>query len=294
MKRPIFKWVLAGGWFAAAVAVASAATTINTPNEYAYGANIGWLDARGNITNGAAVGQYFCTGCIWSANCGWISLGNGPTNGWNYSNASATDWGVNHDCAGYLWGYAYGANIGWITFEQSWGRPRIDLLTGNLSGYAWSGNIGWISLSNVQAHVQTDAFASGPDSDGDGLPDPWELSRVGSLGILSGGAHDQDGDGATDTEEYGADTDPAVDIELFEIVSYSESAGTLQWTTRPTRLYQVEATNQMPAGVSGAWEEFGTRLGPFSDSPHETSLPGIPNTTHVFRVKAFLPLTASP
>jgi hypothetical protein len=33
-----------------------------------------------------------------------------------YSNTSGTDYGVNHDGAGELFGYAWGANIGWIQF----------------------------------------------------------------------------------------------------------------------------------------------------------------------------------
>ena len=269
---------------------ASAATTIDATNQYAYGANVGWLNARANATNGAAVGQYFCTGYVWSANCGWIGLGNGPTNGWNYSNASAADWGVNHDCAGYLWGCAYGANVGWILFEQSWGRPRVDLRTGMLSGYAWGANVGWISLSNVQAFVQTEDFATGPDADGDGLPDAWELSRTGNLHVFSGGTNDWDRDGSTDTEEYGADTDPNDEDEQFRIVSFTNAF--LQWSTRPTRLYRVEDTNQMPIGVSGDWGGAGGYLyGPFASSPVDVLMPGIPDPTHVYRVKAVLPLS---
>lgn len=295
MRTSFFARAAAGGlglglWLAASVA-APAASTVGATNRYAYGANVGWLNARGNVTNGAAIGQYFCTGYVWSANCGWICLGNGPTNGWRYVNESAVDWGVNHDCAGYLWGFAYGANIGWLLFEQSWGRPRVDLHTGNLSGYVWSGNVGWISLSNAQAFVQADSFFPGPDSDGDGLPDPWERSRAGNLTTLSGGSHDQDGDGSTDTEEYGADTDPLDDAETFRITAYSPSAGTLQWTTRSTRLYRLEYTNQMPIGVSGAWDGPDVLYGPYSDNPHETSLPGIPDPTHVYRVKSVLPLS---
>ena len=293
MKTTFFARVAAGGLGLGLglATAAGAASTVDVANRYAYGANVGWLDARANATNGAAIGQYFCTGYVWSANCGWIGLGNGPTNGWRYVNESAADWGVNHDCAGYLWGYAYGANVGWILFEQSWGRPRIDLLTGALSGYAWSANLGWIGLSNAQAFVQTDSFFSGADSDGDGLPDPWELSRAGNLTTLSGGAHDQDGDGATDTAEYGADTDPLDDAEAFMITAYSKSAGTLQWTTRSTRLYRLEDTNQMPVGVSGPWAGSAVRYGPYSVSPQEISLPGIPDATHVYRMKAVLPLS---
>ncbi|MGD9781245.1 MAG: hypothetical protein AB7V14_03730 [Kiritimatiellia bacterium] len=275
-------------WLAAAAA--GAATTINTPNQYAYGANVGWLNARGDVTRGASIGQYFCTGYVWSANCGWIGLGNGPTNGWRYVNESATDWGVNHDGAGNLWGYAYGANVGWIVFEQTNGCPRIDLRTGNFSGCAWGANVGWIGLSNAQAFVETDAFATGPDTDSDGLPDAWELSHAGNLHVFSGGTNDWDRDGATDTEEYGADTDPNDDNERFRIASYDAGTRILQWTTRPTRLYRVEDTNQMPGGVSGDWwGAAGLLLGPYASSPHEVILPGIIASTHVYRVKAVLP-----
>jgi hypothetical protein len=93
----------------------AAAATINATNRHAYGANIGWLDARGDAANGAVIGQFFCTGHVWSANCGWISLGNGPTNGWQYGNAAAADWGVNHDgvrvaCAGWPTGRTSGGS----------------------------------------------------------------------------------------------------------------------------------------------------------------------------------------
>jgi hypothetical protein len=37
--------------------------------------------------------------------------------------------------------------------------------------------VGWISLSNSQACVRTDRLGAGPDTDGDGLPDAWELAR---------------------------------------------------------------------------------------------------------------------
>jgi hypothetical protein len=281
----------------AACPVLHATTTINTPNQYAYGANIGWLNARGDVSQGAVIGQYFCTGYVWSANCGWICLGNGPTNGWRYSNESATDWGVNHDGAGSLSGYAFGANIGWVTFEQTNGLPRINLLTGIFSGYVWSGNVGWISLSNAQAFVQTDAFAPGPDSDGDGIPDPFEYRRTGDLVTLAGGTNDWDHDGATDTEEYRADTHPTHDLSLLEITEFGRDAlsNTVSWITQPTRLYRLEASNAMPVGVSGGWQDVGGGLiGPLPNTTLDYSVPAPTSTTRFYRVKAILPLTASP
>lgn len=287
-----FGWLVAAALWAAAAA-APAATTINTPNQYAYGANVGWLDARGDVTRGASIGQSYCTGYVWSANCGWIGLGNGPTNGWQYSNASAADWGVNHDGEGNLSGCAYGANIGWVVFEPTNGLPKIDLLTGNFSGYAWGANVGWIGFSNAQAHVRTDAFAPGPDSDGDGLPDAWEYRRAGNLTTLSGGAHDQDGDGATDTQEYGADTHPTRDMSILEITEFdrNELSNTVSWITQPSRLYRLESSNAMPVGVSGGWQDVGGGLiGPMPNTTLDFSFPAPSGTTRFYRVKAVLPL----
>lgn len=139
--------------------VASAATTIDAANKYAYGANLGWLDWRGDVTNGAVAGLQVCSGNIYSANVGWIALGDGsPVNGSAYLNNSAADFGVNRDAAGNLRGFAWGANIGWIAFETN-GSPKMDLLTGNFSGFAYSANCGWISLSNATAFVQSTVFA---------------------------------------------------------------------------------------------------------------------------------------
>ncbi|HEU5395643.1 MAG TPA: hypothetical protein VFV81_00650, partial [Verrucomicrobiae bacterium] len=85
-----------------------AATTIDPTNEFAYGANIGWINWVGDTNHGAVIGEYVCSGNIYSANVGWISLGSGtPADGIYYQNNSATDWGVNQDGLGNLTGYAY-------------------------------------------------------------------------------------------------------------------------------------------------------------------------------------------
>src|SRR2546423_15704521 len=54
-----------------------ALTTIDATNQYAYGANIGWMDWRGDTNNGAVIGEYGCSGYIYAANVGWINLGSG-------------------------------------------------------------------------------------------------------------------------------------------------------------------------------------------------------------------------
>jgi hypothetical protein len=271
---------------------ANAETTVNQTNKNAYGANIGWINAQGDITNGAVIGQSFCTGFVWSANCGWISFGKGPTNGWRYSNLSFNDWGVNHDGEGRLTGCAYGANIGWITFEQTNGQPRINLLTGNLSGYAYGANVGWISLSNSQAYVKS-TLSAGTDTDGDGIPDAWERRRTGNLTALGGGTNDADHDGASNRAEYLADTNPTDGNDSFEIVSLTTVSGTntVKWTTRPTRLYRVEATNALRAAAGGWADAGGGLISPPAVSPATATILNGGATARFYRVRAVIPLS---
>lgn len=237
---------------------ARAATTIDAAAPYAYGANIGWINMRGDVTNGAVIGEFICTGFIYSANCGWISLGSGtPANGIRYGNSSATDYGVNTEqyfadgstFEAKLRGFAYGANIGWINFENT-GNPRVNLSTGQLLGYAWGTNVGWIALSETGVTVNTTSIAAGADTDGDGIPDAWERLRASGLGLMNA-TSDNDNDGISDKDEYAADTDPFNANErlmITALVPPRNVAGTgpfatdVTWTSRPTRWYEIEAS----------------------------------------------------
>jgi len=134
-----------------------AESTTDETNRFAYGANIGWINWRDGVTEGAFIGTEFCTGFVYSANAGWIHLGRGPSNDNAYSNVSSADYGVNVSDGNKLRGLAYGANVGWIKFETN-GNPHLDLSTGILEGFAYGANVGWISLSNTFAYVQTMAL----------------------------------------------------------------------------------------------------------------------------------------
>jgi hypothetical protein len=274
---------------------ALADSTINVDDKYAYGANVGWINARGDITNGAVIGEFMCSGNLYGANIGWIHLGSGsPTNGVRYGNASADDYGVNNDGLGNLSGYAYGANIGWVNFETNFGKPKVNLLTGDLDGYAWGANVGWISLSNAQAFVQTDTLGSGPDTDGDGIPDQWELSQVSSLTTLTATA-DYDHDGISDKGEYASDT-RANDINShMEIVDYDQTAGTnvyLAWSSEPTRFYRLDRSSGVTNGAP--WSDTSLGLIPPEPPPAaETSRSFTDSgaTQGFYRVRAVRPLS---
>jgi hypothetical protein len=281
--------------------VAHASSTINVTNRYAYGANVAWIDWRGDDgTNGAVIGEFVCSGYIYGANIGWIHLGNGsPTNHVQYSNTVTNDYGVNHDGAGNLSGYAYGANVGWLNFTNvdatgsPFAGPKVDLLTGNLSGCVYGANIGWISLSNASAFVKTDSLDSGPDADGDGIPDSWEYLYAGNLSTMNA-TTENDGDGKKDIDEYVADTDPFDASDYLRITALSVNSGgstsTVTWTSHPTRLYQVQSRDDLTAGL------WATNVPPGLVSPDVGAtttrvVPGVAATKRFHRVQAIRPLS---
>ncbi len=230
-------------------------TTIDAANPYAYAANLGWCDWRGDTSNGAVIGEYVCSGYLYAANVGWINLGSGtPTDGIQYLNLAAADFGVNHDGLGNLRGHAWGANIGWINFEAT-GAPKVDLLTGNLSGYAYAANCGWLSLSNATARVQTTSIAAGADTDGDGLPDAWERQNWGQLRPLPG--VDSDGDGASNLAEYLAGTDPRDPNSVLRIASFQVNADfptwlDMTWGSVASRQYAIQYRDDL---ATNSWSD---------------------------------------
>lgn len=279
--------------FSAQLSTLRGATTIDPFNQYAYGANFGWLDWSGGSSQtatGVVIGQYVCSGYIYSANVGWINLGSGsPANQIQYQNDSASDFGVNQDGLGNLTGYAYGANIGWITFEQTYGQPRINLVTGQLSGSVWSANCGWISLSNAVAHVQTDSILPGA-LDANGLPIAWELQNFGQTGVDPNA--DPDHDGMSNQQEYLAGTDPNDASSDLKITAYAFASGgtsaALTWNSVPTRFYYLQKSLNLGTGV---WTDSGLGLiTPMGNSTFgnftDTNAP-----VRFYRVEAVRPLT---
>ena len=230
-----------------------AASTINPTNKFAYAANAGWINFRHDqpsSPNGIVFGDYFVSGFAYGANFGWVDLGDGtPANLIRYQNNNATDYGVNHDGLGNLSGFAYGANIGWINFGwASLGdanRPRVNLLTGAFSGFAYSANTGWINLGAGFLGTDTMTFT---DTDTDGIADAWEVTFFNNLTTATA-TSDFDKDGATDKNEYISNTTPNDINDYFKIVSSIYNGGftqaTVVFTTKATRLYQLETSNAL-------------------------------------------------
>ena len=228
--------------FLAAARLSAAPSTISPTDHYAYAANAGWLDLRADTTNGVRVADTTLSGYAYAANFGWIHLGSGaPGNGHTYSNATASDYGVNLSPTGNLTGSAYAANVGWITFEQTHGQPRLDLRTGKFSGSAYSANLGWIALATTFSSLATTTLAR-PDTDADGIADSWEMLNFSNLTSATA-TSDRDGDGTSDLAEYTAGTDPKDPTSTLRITAHSYPSPTtanLTWTSVTTRNYRLE------------------------------------------------------
>jgi len=239
------------------LAAVAAATTIDPAHPYAYGANIGWVNAEGDVASGAVIGQAFCEGYMYGANVGWIHLGDGtPVNGMAYANNSASDFGINHDGLGNLTGYAYGANIGWI------------------------------SLSTLA----TLTLDSGPDSDSDGIPDSWEYGHTNVLTILANGGTDSDGDGIPDVDEYGADTDPFDGSDYLVITDFQalETTNSVTWPVKTTRLYTLQHAAALSNGL--IWADTSASFIPSTSGDVTETVPGVTDPSRFYRVLVDLPL----
>ena len=245
-------------------------STIDPAAAFAWGGNIGWTNWRPSAADGAVIGEYVCSGSGFCANIGWVNMGSGtPADGIRYGNAAAGDFGVNFTATvtpgrAALRGFAYGANIGWINFEDL-GDPHLDLTTGALTGYAWSANCGWINLgTDTPNGVTTTSIAPGADTDADGLADAFEYENFSDLATGSD-TTDLDGDGQSDLSEALDGTDPRDPDDSLRIVESTlftdavTDAMTLTFSTNTTRLYRIEQSEDLTLG--GGWIDSG--LGDF-------------------------------
>jgi len=234
--------------FATSCLSAVAQTTIHATDRSAFAANAGWIDFRPSAADGVRVQESHLAGYAYAANLGWIHFGSGaPANGHTYGNSSATDYGVNLSAGGLLEGYAWAPNVGWIRFEQTRGKPLVNLSTGVVTGSAWAQNLGWISLATASSTLRT--TIARPDTDGDGIADAWEMRHFGNLTTANATSH-SDGDGVSDLAEYLADTDPKNANSLLKVVAHSYTTtpavtSTVTFTSSPNRLYRLEYNSDL-------------------------------------------------
>ena len=282
--------------FIALTNLLAASPSFEAGTDLAWGGNSGWISFRHDRPSspaGAVLSENGLHGHAWSANLGWIFLGDGsPDNGFSYSN-TASDHGVNHDGQGNLSGYAWSANSGWIHFGWAMpsdpNRPRVNLVTGEFLGYALSANTGWIHLGSGALIAESMAR---PDTDADGIADAWEMKHFNNLTIAGVGT-DADKDGSSDLDESLADTDPDDSSSNLRIVqqNYLESGTSvmLEFTSSPSRLYRIEQSPSL--GIGSPWMVTPDESFPPSAASTTTKEVEFPaGDTRFFRVRAVVPL----
>jgi hypothetical protein len=176
------------------IRAALAQTEIDPAHQYSWGESIGWMNWRDagdpSGLQGVRVHPAFLSGVIWGENAGWIDVGSGaPANGAGYGNLDASDYGVNIDPTGDLFGLAWGESIGWLQFDTRLlgdQRARLDRAARRFRGYVWSENGGWINLDDDAAFV---ALAAPPepvfrrgDANGSGVIDLSDA--INTMGCL--------------------------------------------------------------------------------------------------------------
>jgi hypothetical protein len=91
------------------------------------------------------------------------------------------------------------------------------------------------------------------DSDGNGLPDAWELQYFGKIGVDP--RDDADGDGMDNQAEFRAGTNPRDPDSQFAVIHIEVTAGgvVIEWSSEPGRRYQLRRASSLleaPAAYS--------------------------------------------
>ena len=116
------------------------------------------------------------------------------------------------------------------------------------------------------------------DTDGDGLPDLWEVTHFGTLGATSGLAtEDWDGDGSQDADEYAAGTDPVDPASHLAIVGLAaETSGetVIRWQSVSSRTYALQFRADL---ITGQWQHAAGPVTAEAPFAAVTNAPGAPS-----------------
>jgi subtilisin-like proprotein convertase family protein len=157
---------------------------------------------------------------------------------------------------------AVGEDVQDFNYEGGWhksadGRGHsLVVRTESAPESAWNHGSNWLASACVLGSPGRPEPAQPCDTDGDGLPDWWELDHGTNLALFAVGG-DADGDGVPDAVELGLGTDPADPLLPPRIAGLRLDAGgaaaTLLFQARSNRSYIVEMS-ALPG--LGAWVGF--------------------------------------
>lgn len=143
-----------------------------------------------------------------------------------------------------------------VTIQWSFGDSANSALANDCHVYTQPGVYAWRAIAGAGATAVTNegviTITGGlDDSDGDGLPDAWELVNFPSL-TNANESSDADLDGFIDAHEFLAGTSPTNDQSLLLITAEataSQGSGVvIRWASEPGKLYQLSRAVDLMAG----------------------------------------------
>lgn len=136
-------------------------------------------------------------------------------------------------------------SVQWLAIGQAGQTSDVSVYVESIIDFNWR----YTSVSNVPMAV----CVAGADSNGNGIPDFWEIERYGSPTNLAS-TSDGDDDGFTLEQEYAANTDPR-DPDSFPMINVA-SVGTniaVFCGGSRSRRYHFDVRQSMPEGSWSNW-----------------------------------------